>query len=197
MNSRSPSNPAGDGNVQPNRGRLTLLLLFGLFLAPIVVALFLNSRWSDWAPGATRNNGELVSPVLVLNEVSGLQNAFDRWTILSRQTGDCAQPCRDQLDELLRVRQTLGHDMDDVAVLLVSPDAPIDPLPDGLIWQADVNGGMARALSGRQLSDYPVFLVDPLGNLMMAYPVPLDATGLRKDLDRLVKYSKFNPMEGE
>ncbi len=194
MNSESPTNRAENGNS--SRGRLTLLLLFGLFLAPIVVALFLNSRWSDWAPGATRNNGELVSPVVSLNDLPGLENAIDRWTILAPRTGACAQPCRDQLDELLRVRQTLGHEMEDVAVLLVSPGAPPDALPEGLAWRPD-SQYLSRALTERQLDNHPVFLVDPLGNLMMAYAAPLDSTGLRKDLDRLVRYSKFNPTEGE
>jgi hypothetical protein len=34
-----------------------------------------------------------------------------------------------------------------------------------------------------------IFIVDPLGNVMMRYAAPPDMRGILKDLERLLKYS--------
>jgi len=36
-----------------------------------------------------------------------------------------------------------------------------------------------------------VYLIDPLGNLMMFYPPDADPSGMLKDLRKLLKYSKI------
>ena len=38
-------------------------------------------------------------------------------------------------------------------------------------------------------AEFSVFLVDPIGNLMMSYPEKFDPKGLRSDLTRLLKNS--------
>lgn len=37
--------------------------------------------------------------------------------------------------------------------------------------------------------DHRFYLIDPLGNIMMRYPEKPDMQGMRKDLERLLKYS--------
>jgi cytochrome oxidase Cu insertion factor (SCO1/SenC/PrrC family) len=36
-----------------------------------------------------------------------------------------------------------------------------------------------------------VYIIDPLGNLMMYYPPDADPSGMLKDLKKLLKYSKI------
>jgi len=43
---------------------------------------------------------------------------------------------------------------------------------------------------GAELRDH-IWLVDPLGNLMMRYPPDADAARIRRDMTRLLKYSRI------
>ena len=43
---------------------------------------------------------------------------------------------------------------------------------------------------GAELRDH-IWLVDPLGNLMMRYPPDADASRIRRDMTRLLKYSRI------
>ena len=44
---------------------------------------------------------------------------------------------------------------------------------------------------GSVLQSGSVFLVDPMGNLMMSYPATADPTDLRKDISRLLRASRI------
>ena len=54
-----------------------------------------------------------------------------------------------------------------------------------LLRQFMLQGGESMPQSGS------VFLVDPMGNLMMNYPVNTDPTDLRKDIGRLLRASRI------
>ncbi|MEM9531041.1 MAG: hypothetical protein AAGA23_08980 [Pseudomonadota bacterium] len=186
MDNAQPSNPqpgeAKTGQTSPTgRGRGTLILIFALFLAPVLAAVFLNSTFSDWRPGSTRNYGQLITPVIPLaNELPPRVTGSDTppWQLLWPRRLSCGDECAAQLAELERIRQTLGRHRDKLEIAL---------LPEGVPDTAP----LLAALRARELDPESLYLIDPLGNLMMAYTQPVDATGLRKDLDRLIRHSKF------
>ncbi|MEM7705472.1 MAG: hypothetical protein AAF358_07980 [Pseudomonadota bacterium] len=189
------SNPLPDSAELPPqaRGRWVLGLIFALFLAPIVAALFLNSRLSDWQPSATKNYGELIMPVVPLGEVF---NALDDqrpadadelppWRLIWPRAGTCDASCQAQVDVLTRIKQTLGRHQDKLQILVTDVQAA------GGGVDAALSQTLHTAFRTRELSADGLYLVDPLGNAMMYYPPEPDATGLRKDLDRLIRHSKF------
>jgi hypothetical protein len=49
--------------------------------------------------------------------------------------------------------------------------------------------GMAAAFTGPVVDH--IYLVDPLGNLMMRFPRDPDPSRMIKDLQRLLRYSRF------
>jgi hypothetical protein len=51
--------------------------------------------------------------------------------------------------------------------------------------------GFEWGTSGQEGASDRIYLVDPLGNLMMSYPGDADATGMKKDLQRLLKVSQI------
>ena len=54
-----------------------------------------------------------------------------------------------------------------------------------LLRQFIPGGGGSAAPSGG------IFLIDPMGNLMMSYPATADPTDLRKDISRLLRASRI------
>lgn len=184
----------------------TIILVFIAFFAPVLLAVLLHSRWVDWEPGATRNHGELLEPVIALDEFSTVDarnrpvtrdDLFGRWQLVLVQPGVCGEACLERLYWMRQIRAAQDRHQPDVGLVLLSAAplsadtvaAILDLAPDFLILE----GGGARPLmdgfptSGTAESTY---IVDPQANIMMRYPSDADPTGIRKDLRRLLTWTK-------
>jgi cytochrome oxidase Cu insertion factor (SCO1/SenC/PrrC family) len=208
MTTVDPGNQAAD----QRRGRRMLLLLAALFLLPLAVSFWLYYG-SAWRPAGTVERGQLVSPALPLPEVvlplapgaasTSTSPAFleGKWSVVFIGDGACDTRCRQALVDSRQVRLALDKDMDRVQrVFLFRGDCCEAGWLEGeqaglLAVRADgaeaasqlapfdaVAGGQAM-LSGR------LYLVDPLGNLMMSYAPDAPPKDLLKDLERLLKLS--------
>lgn len=173
-----------------NKNRLMLIGVALLFLAPMLAAIVLNAQ--GWRPLATSNNGTLVDPPRDLTSVdvaladSGKLVWSDpqrRWTLLALPGVQCAQACRTRLDEILRMRITLGRNAERLRVLYLGPDlekefvATRAPLLSGRVQGDTFAPFRALATDGLALA-----LVDPNGMLMLRYPEGYIAFGVRKDI---------------
>lgn len=147
-----------------NKGQRQLLLIVAIFAAPVIAAVFLNSRWSDFQPEATRNRGELIEPVW---PIEGAQS--DRWQMVYLTPEPCNAACLARQDELARVRRALGREGEKMELT----QAP------GL-----------RAVLATRFQPGSVVIIDPLGNAMMHYQPAASASDMRRDLKRLLHYSK-------
>ena len=171
---------------QPARSRSTIVLLVLLFLAPVVAAVFLNSRWSDFRPEASRNYGLLVQPVVPVAD--GLRELLpaDEWVLLAMPPR-CEDGCRELADLLERVDRALGRHGESLQPIIVS--AQPGPMPPHVMTMGP--SVELRELQ-QQASGSPLVLIDPLGNLMMRYPDDFDPAGVIDDLERLLRYSRFS-----
>ncbi len=169
------------------RGRWVLVILFALFFAPILAALFLNSRLSDWQPTATKNYGELIVPVVPMaTEMPPVTGGLVApWRLIWRVKGACDVICMERVETLARIHQTLGRHRDKLEILVLGADS------GAAAQDVAVAEKVSAGLKARGLTADGLYLIDPLGNAMMYYPVDADTTGLRKDLDRLIRHSKF------
>ncbi len=189
------ANSSGD-----KRSRLTLVLIFALFLLPFLGAWVMNF-FGDFAPEATTNHGALVQPVLPIH-ATGLIDVQDKvldseyfqgkWTLVYPLAGDCDDVCHQVLYVLRQVRLAQGKNIDRVQRLFLLQTAST---PD---WVAEVRQHypgltVVRPAGAEVASEFPapgrIYLVDPLGNLMMEYAVDVDARGMVKDLERLLRIS--------
>ena len=191
----------------PNSSRRTLLLLAALFILPFVIGSGLF--WLDWRPEKFGNHGELIQPPRALPAV-GLYRAdgsplptaelLGKWLLVLPVKGSCNASCQNNLQGMLKVHIALNKEQNRMQrVLIVGDvsDSANDPpmvelqrLFPGLLVAA-VQANVAAeawhgALNGR---GQDVFIVDPLGNVMMRYADPSDMRGVLKDLERLLKYS--------
>jgi hypothetical protein len=195
--------------VQTRPNRLPLIGLFALFAAPLAVAFWLYYG-TDWRPGRTTNNGELVTPVRELPALGYAQPATrgeveklfaGKWTLVVVADGRCDEACR---NSLVYARQTyigmaqLSARMQ--RVLLATGQCCdrtyLDTEHVGLrtvdLTGSDALAAGRDALLGAFAADRQgeqIFVVDPLGNLMMRYDTRLNPKGLRQDLKKLLDLS--------
>ncbi len=197
MSLASPSAPLAQ---KPNRARSrTVLIMLALcFVAPIAIALALQSSWIDYNPAPTRNFGALISPVVAVQNASAAirqqapANAAEaQWTLLY-VPGACGA-CTQELDLLAHIRQATGREMSRVNLTIWAvQDFTLPPAQA----KFSVHGFDARTLAQwKQQLGLPeqggVVFVDPLGNAMLRH-VPanngeLDGSKIRKDLMRLLR----------
>ncbi|HZX32815.1 MAG TPA: hypothetical protein VFF03_15805 [Rhodocyclaceae bacterium] len=162
--------------------RWTLFLIVLLLALPFVAGTGLYV--SGWRPAGTVNNGVLITPPATLASPADWEG---KWSLLLVHDAPCGAPCAQRLDELRRVRLSLGQQMARTRV----------------VWMGRAVGREATNLKGvipdlatldevsHLLGTLPpgsVVLVDPNGLAMMRYPPGADPRGMRADLERLLKY---------
>jgi len=184
------------------RNLRTIGALAALFFLPIAVSFWLY--YSGWSPAAHVNHGELVQPPRVLPIVSlpraggaPVANVFGkRWALVYVGDGRCDSACRYALLVMRQTQGVLGNDMPRVErVFLATAHCCDEPFLGraypGLIV-LDASAGSASSLRASfAAANRPamIFVVDPLGNLMMRYDLRGDPKGLLQDLQRLLRLS--------
>ncbi len=166
--------------------RLKLFLLFVACAAPF--ALGWAAWYFGWGTGRPGNYGELITPRLLTGPV--FEPLRGKWLLVAFDTAACDAYCEKKLYYMRQIRSALGKDQGRVERLWVLTDAG-EPRPQLL---AAIEGTrMARAPSAAFPGDpvEHVYLVDPLGNLMMRFPRDPDPSRMLKDLQRLLRYSRI------
>lgn len=189
-------------NQPKPRSMRTFYLLILVFVLPFTMAVLLH--FIDLKPTG-KSYGDLVQPPksLLIPTLKDLQGkAFKPeqwnkiWNVVTVDATGCAEACAARVHMLKQVHTSINKDIDRVQrVLLVPVDIGLQPYfeiqkkyPD-LIILAGTDAEMAKFTAEFDANKGSVFLVDPLGNLMMSYPDKFDPKGLRSDLTRLLKNS--------
>jgi len=199
------------GTAPAPRGRRTLILVVLLFLLPVVAATTLY--FSGWKPeGKSLQHGELVQPARLVGdaELNGADGASYRlgalrgkWALVYISPLPCTEVCRNNLYKMQQVRLAQGRDASRVMRVMIVAGASSEELRDlaqhypGLICLSSARTTyetLARDFVSSQGTalDVPgrVYLLDPIGNLVLSYAPDADPTGMRKDLARLLRLSQ-------
>lgn len=204
------SSGAAPGETRSGRWKMIFVLLV---CASPVVASYL--AYYVIKPEGRRNFGELIDPqrplpALATRSLDGsagqLTALKDQWLLLSVAGGACDARCEQNLYFQRQLRESLGREkvrLDRVWLVTDETSVPTALLPALAeatvlrIAPADV-GQWLQAAPGKRLQDH-LYLVDPLGNLMMRFPADMDAESAAKakrDLDRLLRASGGWDREG-
>ena len=128
-----------------------------------------------------------------------------KWILITFSPAECLSPCEKNLYNMRQVIAAQGEEAKRVQSVFIVTD------PKALAWlhyaikdypgmQAIVGPMEEVKALARQFSladespldgGHRIYLVDPLGNLMMSYPAGADPTGIRKDLARLLRVSQI------
>lgn len=200
----SEENPAQLRNAQRKSQRM-LLLVAAVCIAPFVAAWAL---YFFWQPSGRINYGELVEGVTV--PVGAIASAgggkpFDfaqvrgRWIFVTIDSGACEDICRKKLWKMRQVRLTQGKYLERIERVFLVSDAQnvaatVVKEYDGT-WVANGHGSEGNAILKvfpfrDVLSDH-IYLVDPLGNVVLRFPKDADPSRMKKDLERLLKVSRI------
>jgi hypothetical protein len=176
------------------RSRLILLLIVALFFSSFGIAALL--RFSGWQPEHSKNFGELIKQPINLNGIAFKQQdgsaylwqpELRRWRIVFVSEQPCLKACQAMLDSLHRVWLSQGRHAEQIDVLWFAevPDNTYD-FKGFIAMQSQP--ALNRLLPELQSSaDYPVYLVNPSGYVIMQYKAGFEPSGFRKDLAKLVK----------
>lgn len=179
--------------------RLHLILIGVIAAAPFVGSYAL---FKFWKPTSFMNHGELVAdaqpPGPTGADPMGAQLSAlkGKWVLATVDTGTCGQSCRDKLYYLRQIRLTQGKDMERIERLwMVSDEAVPDPvlLKEFVGMHVVMAAGsewVRRLPAKTQPGDY-IFVIDPMGNVVLRYPPGFNPTGMKKDLSRLIRASRI------
>jgi hypothetical protein len=195
-----------------SRGRWKLLLVLAVCAAPLVGSYF--TYYVVKPKGGVTNFGALLNPrdypipAMASTTLDGkpatLENYKGKWIMLKVGPSDCRQDCQDQLFAMRQLRTMQGKEMERIErVWMITDDQPLDTL----LMRVNDGTRMLRApaavvekwlpldaAAGDRASDH-VYLIDPLGNLMMRFPkgaVSSDTEKVKKvhkDISKLLKAS--------
>ncbi len=175
-----------------------LLGIIAIFFAPVVLAY----GWFYWMSGSgpdhTINRGELVQGRSLSLELAvvGLDGELTpalaahkgRWLVVNY--GVCTDGCVEMVWQLHNFRLSFSKDVSRIVpVLLLRAGAEL-PVADG----ADVTVvGMPEGTSALpQVFDRAgVYVVDPLGNVVLFYAAEWTPAAIKKDMKRLLKLSRL------
>lgn len=180
-------------------GKKYLLLLAVVFLLPFTIAVTLHLL--DIRPSG-KSYGELIAPpvALTLPTLKDAQNKpigwQKKWNIVMISRASCDEPCQATAHLLGNVRLSLAKDTKRVQQIMLFPgkinaEAFTDlkkKNPDLIVLAGEDALPLADRLE-KLGKPQAIYLVDPLGNLMMQYPQNFEPKGLRSDLVRLIKSS--------
>ena len=187
------------------RSRWKLYLVIAICAAPL---LFSYLAYYVIKPTGRTNYGTLIDPRLypmpTLHSVlqgggpEELSAYKGKWIMLQVSTSDCPTKCKTALFAMRQLRLMQGKDMDRIERVLLIPDQ--NPMDTTLIREYDGTHILrvdAKAINAwlpaepeTTIQDR-LYLIDPLGNLMMRYPVDADPYKVKNDLVKLLKASSI------
>ena len=184
-------------------GRRQMLIIAAVFILPVFVAFTLYYG-KLWRPAGSSSKGELIDPARPL-EIAGLRRPDgtpaneavfrDKWTLLYIGDGACDADCRTALVFARQSRLALNNDMTRVQrVFLATANCCASEYfsreQAGLI-ALDASSPDAQKLLAQFPGDRAksLYIVDPLGNLMMRHDASHTTKDLLGDLKKLLKLS--------
>ena len=195
----------------PDRNRWQLILLVLLFAAPVVLAVSLY--YGGWR-SSPKAKGDLIDPAQAIGDVDlrtldGRAMRFSalkgKWSLVYFGPADCRDDCRRAL-LILRQTHIAQHKNSPRVqrVFILLDERGLDRLSPVLndyqpvtVLRGD-RGAIERlvaqfAFAGRPrpAGEARIYVVDPLGNLVLHYGPELPPGSINKDLYRLLRVSRI------
>lgn len=205
-----PSIPSGSqAQPAPRRSLKPLYAVLLMSLAPVIAALIVYFNPS-LRPDETTNYGTLYDPQrpmpaaaeLPLTTLDGkpfdLNSLKGRWVLAAADGAACPESCARKLFIIRNTHASQGKNVERlVRVWFITDDAPVPQKVldayQGTIMVRVRPEALSRYLleaSQTSLAD-PLWVIDPLGNLILHYPPETDPIRFRKDVSRLVYNSRI------
>lgn len=183
------------------RGRRVALVILALCAAPTVAAWF---AYFVWQPQSRTNYGELIEARSLsdpeLRRLDGgsfrLSQLRGKWVLLLVDSAACSDSCRKKLVYMRQARRALGKDAERIERVWLLEDAAVpDPAllheHEGLMVARPPDKGLLEELAAPRSPARYIYVIDPLGSLMLRFPDDPDGRRMLKDLARLLRASRI------
>jgi len=181
------------------KGKTTILLIAAVSAFPLLAACI---AYYYWQPEKRMNHGELLAPTRLPNaalptleggsfELASLKG---QWILLQVDGGVCDERCRGRLYTMRQVRLAQGKDMTRLERVWLISDTQ---RPAGSVLTDYAGTRVVLAAGSPLLAALPasspghLYVIDPMGNLMMRYGENPDPSRIIKDLGRLLRPARI------
>jgi hypothetical protein len=190
---------------QQKGGRWKLFLVVAICAAPVIASYF---TYYVIKPEGRTNYGTLLDPrnfpmpQLGASTLDGKPIALDaykgKWLMLQVDAADCQESCKTKLLDMRQLRLMQGREMDRIErVWLITDDKPVDTILmreyDGtrmLRAKSDALNSWLPVEPGSTVADH-IYVIDPVGNLMLRFPKNPDPYKMKKDIYKLLTASSI------
>lgn len=188
---------------QTSSGRWKLFLVLAVCASPMIASYF---TYYVIKPESKTNYGTILDPrqyevpqmhaINAEGNTQELSSLKGKWLMLQVDRGTCETACQKKLYDMRQLRTAQGKEMERIQrVWLITDDTPVEEkLKQGIAGTEllrvapSVLEKWLPAEQGATIYDH-IYLIDPLGNLMMRFPKDADANKIKKDLSKLLKAS--------
>lgn len=193
-----PAAASATDRARTSRGRWILLAIFAVCAAPVILGTL---AFYFWQPEGRTNYGELLplAPLRVAGTTADgapfdLGSLAGQWVLVNVNMQPCDAACSEKLFFTRQIHVAQGPEAGRVERLWLTADpaaARGETLAPTLSGARVVRPGSADMLApfGADAGKH-VFLVDPLGNLMMRFPENADPKRMIRDLQKLLRVNK-------
>ena len=178
-------------NSPKKNGKKTLILLLLAFVLPVMAAKIVLSF--DLYQGGATNKGQLLESVSY-QSLDMANPQPQEWQLLYQLPSHCDAICEDRLYILQQSHVALGRNQDRVhTIIMVNQHSDTAALTGFDFVTATPSKQLSKLLNQQEL-----VIVDPLGSLVMSYPIAEDhqaqimqGKALVADLRKLLKLSRI------
>ncbi|EAR09803.1 hypothetical protein [Reinekea blandensis] len=171
-----------------------------ILLTPILVVISSSALYfSGWLiPEETSNNGTLLDPVLSVTDfgLAPVEITDERQWQLIQFSPNCTQACLDKVYTQRQMHIALGKYQPRIQrVLMTNTDVSAalgteyPQLNTSGVRMSDLSQALVSRVPANDLTDHPVFVVDPFGNIMLYFTSEHDYKAQMSDLKKLLKNS--------
>jgi len=206
-------------NEQQKKNNRTVIIIFAMSIIPFCIAWYLSSS-ATWMGGGT-NNGKLITPPITTEfnqfvgydefSIKNLHEIKGHWVIMNvAPNKQCNEVCQYAIHKTKQLRVMMGKDLTRSRRLVLIA-AEFEQTVEQLWWKGDAKDGKQIQEDKRLLrvklsaplldklnqarktgvSEGMLFIMDPLGNIMMQYEPEFDPYKVKSDLRKLLKISQI------
>lgn len=192
--------------TQPQRSNMALWVLTASFFIPAILA-YMYFYYGDRP--AIKSNGELIIPIVDIHTLAmtdkdghkvSEEELTPHWRMLYFVGENCDSDCQTSLYNMRQLNIGIGKFQDRLnhgIVHLAQPDAEFAKLIEseykaaGRIYTTADKVTSITSLEKNPEKLESIYLVDPLGNIMMHFPKDIKPKLINKDINKLLKVSRL------
>jgi hypothetical protein len=190
---------------KPARGMWKLFAVIAICASPLIASYI---TYYVIKPEGRTNYGAVLDPrnyprpqlgtVQLDGTVTELDAYKGKWIMLQVDNAGCGDGCREKLLDMRQLRLMQGKEMDRIErVWLITDEQPLDTLLmreyDGTRMLRVKPSALKNWLPvepGTNVADH-IYMIDPLGNLMMRFPKHPNPGKMKKDIGILLRASSI------